>query len=247
MPLKEQLQVHSGLLQITLALPESAAYWQQCLKQPEASYQTAFQEHWFGLRSERMARLLCRDLRRRYNAFAPSLKVLGRWRDMSLATRRLLCHWHVQLSDPIYRDFSGGFLPSRRRADMLTLTRQRVCEWVEDQHPGRWRSSTRTQWASKLLSTAREAGLIEGNKDPRQLVLPRVQLDALTYFLYLLKDLEIEGSIAHNPYLASVGIQGQSLDPLLARIDSISLRRQGQLLDFEWQYQDLAAWAEACL
>ena len=30
------------------------------------------------------------------------------------ATRQVICHWHAQLSDPIYRRFTGEFLIERR-------------------------------------------------------------------------------------------------------------------------------------
>jgi hypothetical protein len=49
-------------------------------------------------------------LRARFDAFPNALHVLQRWPHMSPDTRRVVCHWHLQLSDPLYRDFTGTFL-----------------------------------------------------------------------------------------------------------------------------------------
>jgi hypothetical protein len=87
----------------------------------------------------------------------------------------LVCHWHLQLSDPLYRDFTGAFLvaasrPAAAAGDAATC----VVTWVGEQGPGRWTMSTRIQFASKLLSAAYSAGLVASNRDPRPLVFPLV-------------------------------------------------------------------------
>jgi len=33
---------------------------------------------------------------------------------MEPEARRVICHWHLQLTDPLYRSFTGGYLAERR-------------------------------------------------------------------------------------------------------------------------------------
>jgi hypothetical protein len=87
-------------------------------------------------------------------------------------TQKLICHWHMQLSDPLYRQFSGTFLPNRLGDGHATVGLQQVVTWLGDVGGGRWSGSTRLKLASKLLSTACSAGLIQGKRDPRPIVFP---------------------------------------------------------------------------
>ena len=82
-------------------------------------------------------------------------------------------------------------------------------EVVADQGPGRWTMATKVQFASKLLSAAYAAGLVASRRDPRPLTVPRVPDDALEYLLYLLREVEFEGTLLDNPYVASVGLDGR--------------------------------------
>lgn len=247
MSLEETEKIHSGLLQITLAIADSPMYWVQRKEKPKATPQDAFDEHWFGMRSENLVKLLFRDFKKRYDAFPNALAILGCWHDMNLATRRVLCHWHTQVSDPMYRAFTGVFLPERRAAYNLRITRQRVLNWVEDQQPGRWKASTLKQWASKLMSASREAELITGKGDKQTLTLPKVPSRALEYFLYFLRETQFKGSLTQNPYFASVGLDDRSLDPIIKELKSINLNRQGNLVDFQWKFPSLKEWGEASL
>ena len=103
-------------------------------------------------------------------------------------TRVVICHWHVQLVDPLYRAFTGDECPQKREGGR-TLTRDAVLRWVRAQDPGdRWRAATHAQFASKLLSCAHAAGLITRTQDPRPLATPRVTNGALGYLLHILRD-----------------------------------------------------------
>ena len=241
----EQTEIHTRLLRFTLGIAESRAYWAEIA--PEEAPPTplhAFEGHWFGTRSQSMVELIIRSLRVRYDAYPEALAMLHRWREVSPDTRRHICHWHVQLSDPIYRKFSGQFLPSRRGTPRAEVTRQRVIRWVEDQFPGRWSTSTVIKWASKLLTTAHEAGLVKTNRDPRQLVYPRISDEALAYCLHLLRGVSFDGTMTENPYLASVGLVGSVLEDRLRTLAGVTFRRMGDLVEFHWDAPDLATWAE---
>ncbi|MCA9518533.1 MAG: DUF1819 domain-containing protein, partial [Myxococcales bacterium] len=207
----------------------------------------AFDAYWFGARSLPRINILLANMRARFDAFPQALAALHRWPDMTPDTRRAIAHWHLQLADPLYRAFTGGYLTDRRAGPRPTVTRDLVIAWVADQGPGRWTMTTRIQFASKLLSAAYAAGLVATTRDPRPLALPRVDDDALTYLLYLLRGVAFDGTLLDNPYVASVGLTGAALDDRLRALPALAFRRQGDLIDFGWRHRDLAAWASARL
>jgi hypothetical protein len=183
----------------------------------------------------------------RYDAFPEALEVLRRWRHMDPAVRQVICHWHVQLSDPIYRRFTGEFLVERRTLGDPKVDRPALARWVRQAFPERWTESTVVQFASKLLSAASEAGLVSAKRDPRTLLFPKVPDEAIAYLLYLLRSVRHEGSFIDNAYIASVGLGDGFLGQRLKTIPAISLRRMGALVEIDWKYPTLTAWAEASL
>jgi hypothetical protein len=244
---QEETQVHTRLLKCALEVEDARAYWAHTDGSIVATAQQAFDEYWFGARSLAWIRVLLINMRARYDTFPPSLAVLHGWPEMAPDTRRLICHWHMQLSDPLYRRFAGEFLVDRRQGPRAEVTRDLVVRWVGEQGPGRWTMATRIQFASKLLSAAHTAGLVATNRDPRPLVLPRVTDEALEYCLYLLRGADFAGSLLENPYLASVGLQGGVLEDRLRGLPGLRFARQAALVDFGWHYPDLTTWSAAKL
>jgi len=238
----EVMQVHTRLLKCSLDLEESRAYWRHSAAPDLVTPERAFTEYWFGARSLPRVALLLTNFRARFDAYPAALAVLQRWPDMDLATRRVVCHWHLQLSDPLYRAFTGTYLLERRE-QTPQVRRDAVTAWVGTQGPSRWTMATRIQFASKLLTAANVAGLVIGIRDPRPLAFPQVPDEALTYLLYLLRELQIAGTLLDNPYLASVGLAGPELDTRLRSLDAVRFRRQGSLVELEWTHSNLAAWA----
>lgn len=242
---QENRQVHTRLLKCALELEESRAYWAHTDGAEAVTAQQAFDEYWFGARSLAWVVILLTNMRGRFDAFPAALKTLHRWPDMSPDVRRILCHWHLQLSDPLYRTFTGIYLVNRRSGPRLEITRDLVVNWVGQQGPERWTMPTRIQLASKLLSAAFSAGLVGTNRDPRPLLVPKVDDNALEYLMYLLRELQFEGTMLNNPYLASVDLQGTALEERLRNLPGIEFRRQGDLTDFKWHYGNLSEWADA--
>lgn len=242
----EETRVHTRIQQLALGVEESRAYWANvdpALSSEERSL-TAFTDRWFGAKSLARIRVLVPYLSARYDAFPNALTVLRGWRAMEPDTRRAICHWHLQLSDPMYRRFSGEFLPARREALNASIDRDVVLRWVRGAFPERWGESTLVQFASKLLSAGAEAELVSPAPDPRKVPLPRVPDEALAYLLYLLREIRFEGSLDENPYLRSVGLTGTFLDHRLRSLRSVRLHRVGNVCDFEWAHPDLLRWAE---
>lgn len=239
----EATSLHTRLLKCALETEDSRAYWVHAGTQRLATPQSAFENFWFGARSLPRIKALLIDMRARYDAYPAALKVLSRWPEMSSETRRVICHWHVQLADPIYRRFTGEFLVDRRNGPRPEVTRDRIVAWIGQYGSSRWAMSTRIQFASKLLSTAYAAGIVASNRDPRPLSVPRVPDDALEYVLYLLREIEFEGALLDNPYLRSCGLEGALLESRLRALPGLCFRKQANLVDFGWRYSSLIEWA----
>jgi hypothetical protein len=195
----EATTIHTRLLKCTLEVDASRAYWANALRGGEPTARKAFEEYWFGAKSLGRVEVLISNLKARYGAYPHALRALAKWDEMDPDTRRLICHWHVQLSDPLYRAFTGSFLVSRHAAPLPTVTHDLTVAWVKEQDSGRWNMSTRIQFASKLLSSAFSAGLVCSIRDPRPLRFPKVSEAALTYLMYLLRYL-ISDSDCYSAY-----------------------------------------------
>lgn len=244
---REATEVHTRLLKCALEVEDSRAYWAHAGEAANANAQKAFDEYWFGARSLSRIEVLLTNMRARFDAFPAALEVLHCWPHMSPDTRKAICHWHLQLADPLYRGFTGTYLVSRRAGPRTEVTRDRVVGWVGQQGPGRWTMSTRIQFASKLLSAAYSAGLVASNRDPRPLAIPRAPDEALEYLLYLLRETQFEGSLLDNPYTGSMGLDGTVLEDRLRGLPGLGFKRQGDLIDFGWRHATLRAWADANL
>ena len=238
-------QVHTRLLKCTLELDSARVWWRhQAHDDDGVVSKRAFEEAWFGPRSLGRVKVLLTNLRARFDAWPKSLEVLRAWQHMEPETRALICHWHLQLSDPLYRAFSGRYLVDRHETARPDVTRDMVTTWVSAQGPGRWTLRTRMQFASQLLVSARAAGLVANQRDPRRLVFPRVDDIALEYLLHVLREVPFEGTLLENPYLASVGLSGWVLEDRLRALPSLRFSKQGDLVDFGWRSATIMDWAQ---
>ncbi len=204
----------------------------------------AFEQRWFGGKSLERVRFLLSSFAKRYDAFPEAHAVLRRWCSMDAPTRRLVCHWHLQLSDPLYRRFTGQLLVERRGRPDPRIDRDIVLRWVKAEAPGRWAEATAIQIASKLLTAASQAGLVSPGRDPRLLLLPKVPDLALAYLLHLLRSVRFAGTLTENPEIASVGL---FVDQRLRTLPGVTFRRLGSVTELEWDAPSLTAWAEATL
>ena len=238
----EVTAIHTRILRCTLAVADARSYWAVPDVGPAAGRaDRAFKEFWFGARSHARVALLLANLRLRFDAYPDALAVLRAWPGMDPATRTALCHWHLQLADPLYRAFTGDFLAQRRARDRPEITRAGAIAWVAEQDSGTWTMSTRIAFASKLLTAAAEAGIVGSRVDPRPLRLPRVPDEALLYLLHLLRGVDFEGTLLENPYLASVGLTGDTLATRLQTLPGVRYAAQGDLVDLAFDHASLAS------
>ena len=244
----ETTELHSRLVKCPLVIEESRAYWERVVTaEHQLSAQEVFEQYWFGAKSLPWVKVLMLNLQTRFGAFPEALQVLHGWHSMKPDTRAIICHWHLQLTDPLYRMFSGDFLIARRDAARPELHSNTVVAWVAKNGRSNWTLPTQRKLASRLLSVALSAGLISGRRDPRGMSFPRVGDDALAYLLYFLRSITYVGTLLDNPYLRSVGLTGHVLESRLDKLSSLNFKRIGDLTEFDWQYPCLTAWAEADL
>lgn len=245
----EQDSHHTRQLKYTLGLEDSRDYLSRRGEVTQATFPSPgdiFELRWFGSRSEARVKIILRNMRARFDAFPHALPTLcDHFASMEPRVRVLICHWHTQLSDPIYRNFTGDYLPERLLSPSGGVTLEVVVTWLEELYPGRWQPITTRSLASKLMSTAYQAGLLDKTGEQRLVLIPRVPDEALEYLLYLLRDLSFTGSLLDNPYLRSVGLDGFMLEDRLRKLSGVTLYKQGDLLDFQWSYNDLTEWGNA--
>jgi hypothetical protein len=236
-------------LRLALGIEDSRSYWEHADPTVPVANRAlvAFEQRWFGNKSLERARFLLSNFVDRYDAFPEALDVLRRWRSMDATARQAVCHWHLQLSDPLYRAFTGKFLVERRSVRDPKIDRDIVLRWVKNEFPDRWSEATLVQFASKLLSAASESGVISAKRDPRALLMPKVPDLALAYLMHLLRGVRFAGTLTENPYLASVGLVEGFLDQRLRSLPGLAFRRMAHLTEFEWEFATLAAWAKAVL
>lgn len=249
-PVAEVRGIHTQLLRVTLEAEQSRAYWRHGnpTLSIEAETEAAFTEYWFGSKSMSRVRKLVRTFRQRFAAYPDAFATLRAWDEIDRDTRTLVCHWHLQLTDPIYRRFTGEYVPERRYRGRAQVTRDAVLTWVgKVDAEDRWSAATRVGFASKLLSAAHAAGLVGSIRDPRPLLTPKVPPLAMAYLMYLLRSVEFEGSLHDNPYLRSVGLDGTLVDDRLRAVPSIEVRRAGEVVDFTWTYPSLSEWGTQAL
>jgi hypothetical protein len=89
----EETTLHTRILRCTLAAEESHAYWAHVdlAEPPERRNLRAFEERWFGVKSQAAVKVVLANLSARFDAYPASLATLRGWRAMSPATRRVIC------------------------------------------------------------------------------------------------------------------------------------------------------------
>jgi hypothetical protein len=240
----EATEIHTRILRCMLAADDCYAYWQRVdVRVPvEQRAARAFEQRWFGVKSEARVRTLIPNMVERFDAFPEALALLQSLGSVPAALRPFICHLHLQLSDPIYRRFAGEYLPERRAQGYSAVDRTIAANWVEGIAPERWSAITSLKFASNMLSAAAEAGVLKGRKDPRKLTIAPVPDAAVGYALYLLRTVEFAGTLSDNPYLRSIGIDAGLFPLAMARVPGIGYRMLGGVHEVDWRYPSLTAW-----
>lgn len=238
----EAVEVHTRILRCMLAADDCYAYWRNVdATLPKAQRaRVAFEQRWFGTKSEARVRTIMTDMHERFDAYPEALALVHRLGRIPVGLRTFLCHLHTQLADPIYRQFTGVFLPERRDEGRTTIDRPSVARWVASLEPDRWSPITCVKFASNLLATAFDVGLVRGRRDPRQLPHPAPPEVILGYALYLLRGVRFAGTLTDNPYLRSLGLVPATLHTV--RIPGVRIAELGGTVDVTFLEPSLTGW-----
>lgn len=232
-----------------LAVDDCHAYWQHvdpCIP-ASARAAHAFENRWFGTKSEARVRTIMTDMIKRFDAFPDAFALLRGPSAVPAHLRPFICHLHTQLADPVYRQFSGEFLAERREHGHANVDRAAVARWIDELEPGRWSTVTCIKFASNLLATALDVGLVRGRRDPRPITLPPVPDVVIAYALYLLRGVDIEGTLTDNPYLRSLGVTPSIFPSFGARLPGIRVDALGGHLDVTFRDPSLSSWGRRAL
>ena len=108
--------MHTRLLKCALEVDDCRAYWKHAGDAGAVTTKRAFDGTCSARAASRIEVLLA-NMRARFDAFPAALEVLHRWPHMAPDTRRLICHWHLQLADPcIGRSQGSSSSPERAAA-----------------------------------------------------------------------------------------------------------------------------------
>ena len=196
---------HTALLRLGLAAPQSILFWQKAVEDlplPQLC-QKAFEEQWFPELSKSRLTYLVGQMQKRFPFV--SRELLGFRARSEPQQNLLICHWHLQLTDPLYRSFSSNFLMDCWSNPTTSVSLEASTRWVEKQEIAReWQASTVRRMASGLLSAASDAGLCSSKgRGERELKLPLVKADDIDYLKALLNLAKAGNHLPH--YLMSVG------------------------------------------
>jgi len=196
---------HTGLLRLGLALPQSVIFWQRATQDStlKALQEQAVTEHWFDGLSDARTRYIVGQLSKRFPYEAR--RELGFGKGLEPRQAQLICHWHLQLTDPVYRRFTSEYLLSRWTSPHASVELEGVIKWVSGLPLAKdWKTVTVRRMGSGLLSAATEAGLCQGSgKKEKVLRVPPVEPEDKRYLLSLLSGAGASTSL--SMYLSSVG------------------------------------------
>lgn len=200
---------HTGLLRLGLAPSHSVTFWTRAKEDLSVDElcRLAAKQDWFGNLTSSRLRYLVAQLQKRFPY--PARELLGFQPRPEQAQDTLVCHWHLQLTDPLYRDYTSRYLIGCWSGPTTSVSIDSSAQWVKRQPSTRkWASNTQRRMASGLLSAATEAGLVaRTGRNERELKLPPVSAEDLGYLDGLLRTAGVKNREA---YLVSVGKSGEA-------------------------------------
>lgn len=226
-----------------MAVEDSRAFWRKYRpgQGRKETIEQAFEERWFGAKSYKRVEYLISSLEVRFEGFYDRLKA---WDPDEKQDRCWVCHFHLQFTDPLYRQFSDGYLSRRLERSEPSIENLSALDWLEGLEPGRWAAATAERLVSGLASCLTEAGFCAGRKSPRAISIPPISDTSLAYLLYFLKDAEFEGGLLTNPYIRATGL-GSDLTLRLKKLSGIEFQSRGDVSTIGWKHETFQDWLAA--
>ena len=242
---------HTTMIRMAARINESKIYVQNY---SESSTQTelkkaAWDESWFGFLGDSIFAVLISGLYNRFGQFPKLISVLKEWinAEMEHYDFNLVCHLHIQLTDPYYRWLTGEYLPERLDAGLGSFNADLIQPNFVAYSTKELKANTFRRLLSNLLSSAVECGLLSG-KAQRQFETPIVSTKFFGYLVYTLQEFNFPMSdLRESPYIKSICNDQAKLKRLLI---------EGQYKgwwEFNWdmnmftlipQYENISLWHE---
>lgn len=161
----------------------------------------AASESWFPDLSEARRNYLLREFDKR---FSPAhLRALKAALPEPGAATALVCHWHLQWSDPLYREFTSDYLVGAWARPDARLDVDAVQSWLQGRGShSEWSASTLRRLSSGLLAAAGEAGFLKGAGRKKELRTVTVDPAGMDYLREQLLEDEGEPGLGEEIFLS---------------------------------------------
>lgn len=184
---------HLYAYRVTARLMESREYIQKVELEESFSevLKRAVAEGWFGVKSKDMTRRIIAALYSRYSQYPKGLCILKNSLDtMDSGEFRLISQFHLVLADPYYRWLTGVYFPQRRSDGFGFLSLDELVVEFSKIVQTELKPVTIRSYCSKLLTIARDVGLLKG-KVKKEFEEPEVSEKALLYVLLVWKSMSL--------------------------------------------------------
>lgn len=168
----------------------------------------AWNEQWFGFLPEQILETVVYSLYQRFGQFSLMTKVLKSWLNKGLDNHdfKLICHFHIQLTEPFYRWATGQYFSQRYNEayddiPSTVLAKQLEKAFMKEKDLS---SQSYQRLAIGILSTARDLGLLKG-KAQKLFAKPLVSIEFLGYLIYTLQHFMFPfAELPSSPYIQSI-------------------------------------------
>ncbi|MGK5091068.1 BrxA family protein [Deltaproteobacteria bacterium TL4] len=244
-------QAHTDIMRITARLEETRAYirnFEETATTAELKTR-AWEGQWFGFIPESIFIRLMPALYNRYGQYPQLMEVLKKWLSLGLESHdfKLICHLHLQLTDPYYRWVSGQCLPSRYREGLYEINNTILVSLLKNEIAAELKSNSLQKLARNILTTIRDVGLLKGTQN-KSMTTPVVSVEFLGYLLYTLSKLGYPvADIPASPYIQSLFRDRETFQGLLAegqRKNWWEYNWGNQIFTLSFQYPDILTWFE---
>ena len=219
MPYEITVKEHTTMIRMAARINESKTYlinYSEALNRSELK-NSAWNESWFGFLGDSIFAVLISGLYNRFGQFPKQVSVLKQWINSGIEHYdfNLVCHLHIQLTDPYYRWLTGEYLPERCNSGLGTFNADLIQADFAAYSTKKMKSNTCRRLLSNLLSSAVECGLLSG-KAQRQFETPIVSSKLFGYLVYTLQEFNFPMSdLRESPYIQSICSDQEKLKRLL--------------------------------
>jgi len=203
-------EASTTMMKVGARLEESRSYlnfvnFEDSLKKQK---EKAWNEQWFGFLPEQILETVVFALYQRFGQFPLIVKVLKTWIDKGLDNHdfKLLCHFHIQLTEPYYRWATGQYFYQRYNEGFDDIPSNILGKQLEKAFGKEKDLSSQSyqRLARGILSTARDTGILKG-KAEKFFAHPLVSIEFLGYLVYALYHFKFPfGEFVTSPYIQSV-------------------------------------------